>query len=108
MSILEGLRVLDVASYIAGPAAAAAMADLCADVVKVEPLGVDPYRSLGRNAGPHNPFWVQNVEKCLPRYAPGIGEHSRAIPTELGYADAVMDSLFDEGVVREPGLGEPH
>ncbi len=61
MSLLEGLRVLDVASYIAGPAATTVLADFGADVIKVEPLDGDPYRLLGRNAGPHNPFWVQDA-----------------------------------------------
>lgn len=44
---LEGLRVLDVASFIAAPAAATVMADYGADVIKVEPPGAgDPNRSM--------------------------------------------------------------
>ena len=37
--IFSGLKVLDVASYIAGPAAATVLADFGADVIKVEPPG---------------------------------------------------------------------
>jgi len=44
--VLEGVKVLDVASYVAGPAAATVMADFGADVIKVEPPGGDSYRSL--------------------------------------------------------------
>jgi crotonobetainyl-CoA:carnitine CoA-transferase CaiB-like acyl-CoA transferase len=45
--ILEGLRVLDVGSFVFGPAAATVMADFGADVVKVEPPQTgDPYRYL--------------------------------------------------------------
>ena len=45
--ILEGLRVLDVGSFVFGPAAATVMADFGADVVKVEPPATgDPYRYL--------------------------------------------------------------
>jgi crotonobetainyl-CoA:carnitine CoA-transferase CaiB-like acyl-CoA transferase len=41
---LDGVRVLDLSSFIAGPLATALLADFGADVVKVEPLDGDPYR----------------------------------------------------------------
>ena len=41
-----GLKVIDCASYIAGPACATLLGDLGADVVKLEPLEGDPHRSL--------------------------------------------------------------
>ena len=44
--LLRGLRVLDLGSYVAGPAAATVLSDFGADVVKVEPLTGDPYRTL--------------------------------------------------------------
>ena len=44
---LAGLRVLDVASFIAAPVAATVMADYGADVIKVEPPGMgDPNRNM--------------------------------------------------------------
>jgi len=43
---LEGIRVLEVASWLAAPSAGALMADLGADVIKVEPPGGDPFRSF--------------------------------------------------------------
>ncbi|SNT30983.1 formyl-CoA transferase [Streptosporangium subroseum] len=47
--LLEGLHVVDLASFIAGPAAATVLGDFGADVVKVEPPHVgDTYRSLSR------------------------------------------------------------
>jgi crotonobetainyl-CoA:carnitine CoA-transferase CaiB-like acyl-CoA transferase len=42
--VFDGLKVIDCASYIAGPAAATVLADFGADVVKIEPPGGDPYR----------------------------------------------------------------
>jgi len=52
--IFSGLRVVDIASFIAGPAAATVLSDFGADVVKVEPPGFgDPYRILHRT--PPNP-----------------------------------------------------
>jgi crotonobetainyl-CoA:carnitine CoA-transferase CaiB-like acyl-CoA transferase len=58
--LLEGLRVIDAASFIAGPVATTAMADFGADVIKIEPPGGDTYRV--RNAGyppsPYNFPWI--------------------------------------------------
>jgi crotonobetainyl-CoA:carnitine CoA-transferase CaiB-like acyl-CoA transferase len=42
----EGIRVLEVAAWTFVPGAAAIMADLGADVIKVEPPGGDPQRAL--------------------------------------------------------------
>jgi crotonobetainyl-CoA:carnitine CoA-transferase CaiB-like acyl-CoA transferase len=41
---LEGIRVLEVASWLAAPSCAALMADMGASVIKVEPPGGDTYR----------------------------------------------------------------
>ena len=45
------LKVIDCASWIAGPAAATILSDFGADVIKIEPPGGDPWR--GRGANPH-------------------------------------------------------
>src|SRR5437667_6628425 len=43
--IFDGLKVIDCASFIAGPAAATVMSDFGAAVVKIEPPGIgDAYR----------------------------------------------------------------
>ena len=43
---LEGIRVVEVANYLAAPSAGALMADMGADVIKVEPPGGDVYRAF--------------------------------------------------------------
>ncbi|MEM7250663.1 MAG: CoA transferase [Pseudomonadota bacterium] len=50
-SILDGVRVLDIASYIAAPISTTVMADFGADVIKVEPPSGDVYRRLTDNPG---------------------------------------------------------
>ena len=45
---LDGVRVIEVAGWMAAPGAAAMMADLGADVVKVEPMRGDPLRGVIR------------------------------------------------------------
>lgn len=58
-SIFSGLRVVDLASYIAGPAATTILSDFGAEVIKVEPPGLgDPYRLF--YATPPNPTCERN------------------------------------------------
>src|SRR5215468_7839061 len=48
---LAGIRVLDVSSFIAAPAAAVTLGDWGADVIKVEPPGTgDPHRDSWKGA----------------------------------------------------------
>ncbi len=48
---LQGITVLEFASIIAAPLGASQLADLGARVIKVEPVGGDPYRQLGGGVG---------------------------------------------------------
>ena len=43
---LEGVRVVEYAQYVAGPLCGVLLADLGADVVKVEPPAGDGYRHV--------------------------------------------------------------
>jgi len=65
MSVFKGLKVLDVASFIAGPAAATILADFGADVVKVEVPEGDGFRKTMLNPNlaysPHNYLWMQGA-----------------------------------------------
>ena len=50
--LFSGLKVIDCASWIAGPAAATILSDFGADVIKIEPPGAgDPWRA--RSVNPH-------------------------------------------------------
>jgi formyl-CoA transferase len=58
--LLDGVRVLDAASFIAGPVATTVMAEFGADVIKIEPPGGDSYRlrNTGYPASPYNFPWI--------------------------------------------------
>ncbi len=55
---LTGLRVLDISTLFAAPQVGAALGDLGADVVVVEPPGGDPLRSLGAAREGHSLMWA--------------------------------------------------
>src|SRR5712664_3880730 len=58
-NIFSGLKVVDLASFIAGPAATTVLSDFGATVVKIEPPGIgDPYRYL--YLSPPNPRLEEN------------------------------------------------
>jgi crotonobetainyl-CoA:carnitine CoA-transferase CaiB-like acyl-CoA transferase len=65
--LLNGLKVLEHATYIAAPGAGGIMADWGADVIKIEPPGGDPIRqffeSIGADSGINPVFDLDNRGK---------------------------------------------
>ena len=66
--ILSGVRVVELAAWVAGPAAGGVLADWGADVVKVEPPAGDPQRGVFSAIGANEqtavpPFEVDNRGK---------------------------------------------
>jgi crotonobetainyl-CoA:carnitine CoA-transferase CaiB-like acyl-CoA transferase len=55
---LSGVKVLELATYITAPYATMMLADLGADVLKVEPPRGDPLRRLGRHPSGTSPLFV--------------------------------------------------
>ncbi|MCF3130402.1 CaiB/BaiF CoA transferase family protein [Streptomyces olivochromogenes] len=87
--LLQGLHVADLASFIAGPAAAAVLGDFGADVVKVEPPNVgDTYRALSRI--PPNPQ-VEGIN--YPWQLDNRNKRSIALNLKAPGARPVLESL---------------
>lgn len=67
--VLEGVKVVELSTYAAAPAAGRVLADFGADVIKVESLGGDPFRSFGLSVSApvgedENPcFQLENANK---------------------------------------------
>jgi crotonobetainyl-CoA:carnitine CoA-transferase CaiB-like acyl-CoA transferase len=79
--VFSGLKVLDLASYIAGPAAATILGDFGADVVKVEPPQIgDTYREFYHT--PPNPVSDINYAWQL------TNRNKRSIAVDLKASDA--------------------
>jgi crotonobetainyl-CoA:carnitine CoA-transferase CaiB-like acyl-CoA transferase len=85
---LEGIKVLDVASFIAGPAAATVMADFGAEVIKVEPPGIgDAYRYSWK--APGSPACASNYPWLLDNRT----KKSIAINLKTAAGQAVLHRL---------------
>jgi formyl-CoA transferase len=91
---LSDLRVLDVSSFIAAPAAAVVLADFGADVIKIEPPGDgDPHRGSYRNAS------YPQSDKNFPWQLDG--RHKRSLALDLKNAEArpVLERLVQRADV---------
>ncbi len=76
---LEGVRVVELAQYVAGPLTGLLLGDLGADVIKVEPPAGDGYRHVAP-------------------VAPGLGRYF--IPLNRGKRSVVLDLKTQEGRLR--------
>jgi formyl-CoA transferase len=59
---LSGVRVVEIANYVSVPFATMMLADLGAEVIKIEPPRGDPFRRFGRPSGPMAAVFV-NVNR---------------------------------------------
>lgn len=104
---LDGIKVLDIATYVAAPFAGANMAEFGADVIKIEKPGVgDALRVLGTETGVGDTwFWVNEArnKRCI----------TLDLKTEKGadifrdmvaQADVVIEN-FRPGTLEKWGLG---
>lgn len=60
--LLAGLKVVEFTHMVMGPAAGLVLADLGADVVKVEPIGGDKTRRLGGSGAGYFPMYNRNKQ----------------------------------------------
>jgi len=101
---LEGIRVLEYAQYVAGPFAGMLLADLGADVVKVEPPAGDAWRRYEPFAdGESRYFYALNRNKRSVVLDLKSEDGRRASRALIGTADAVVHNI-PPGRAREFGL----
>ena len=94
---LQGLRVIDLTRNLPGPFATRLLADLGADVLKIEPKQGDPARVFGEL------FVALNHGKTTEKYDFHDPKAIEAIKAHLKEADVMLDS-FRPGVLAEMGL----
>ncbi|MBS7546200.1 CaiB/BaiF CoA transferase family protein [Ancylobacter oerskovii] len=104
--LLAGIRVVEIGQYIPAPFAGLALADLGAEVVKIEPPSGDPMRRFGetRAGGVSAAYTALNGGKRIIRpdlKTPAVQQQVRAL---VAAADVLLES-FRPGVLDRLGLG---
>src|SRR5690606_22897139 len=102
---LKGVRVLDMGTFITGPAAGVLLADLGAEVIKVEMPGTgDPFRAFkGDLYSPHYQTYNRNKKSI---------ELNTKQPEDLAAFDALVKDAdvfiqnFRPGVAERLGVGD--
>ncbi len=108
-SALEGITVLEVASYVTGPYAGALLGDLGAEVIKIEaPPDGDPHRGHGRDQALYHPNFRalnRNKKSVTLNLREPEGKH---ILTRLVKSADVLIENFRPGAMERLGLGYDH
>ena len=104
MPALDGLRVLDVTQVMAGPFCAMILADLGADVVKVEPPGGDSTRQMPGASGTDSPSFnaVNRGKRSIVLNLKS--EAGRDAFTRLARSADVLIENYRPGVMASLGL----
>lgn len=104
--ILNGIKVVEMASYLAGPTCARVLGDWGADVIKVEGINGDPVRVLGMNMmtpidDDENPvFFGPNVNKRIISINQRTQEGKEIMQKLLSEADVFITSFRDEALAN--------
>jgi crotonobetainyl-CoA:carnitine CoA-transferase CaiB-like acyl-CoA transferase len=104
---LDGVRVLDIATFVAAPFAAACLSEFGADVIKIEKPGIgDSLRQLGTESDTGDTYWWLNDarnKRCitLDLKHPKGAEIFRRLVAE---SDVVVEN-FRPGTLERWGLG---
>jgi len=105
IKVLQGIRVVEQGTFITGPAAGMLLADLGADVIKVEaPNGGDPFRAFkGGLYSPH--FQTYNRNKRSLTIDAKNPEDRKVFDKLIAGADVYIQN-FRPGVAEKLGAGE--
>lgn len=103
---LQGIRVLDLSQYIPGPFATQILADLGAEVLKVEPPTGDPMRGfMLLDEDGISPLYKQiNAGKQLVELDLKNADHRALFEQLVAKADVLLES-YRPGVMERLGLG---
>ena len=94
--IFDGLKVIDCASWIAGPAAATILSDFGAEVIKIEPPGAgDPWRGVGAGARQDHRLLVaaHRPQQEKPRHRPQAPEGLAVLYRLIASADVFITNF---------------
>jgi crotonobetainyl-CoA:carnitine CoA-transferase CaiB-like acyl-CoA transferase len=104
--MLKGIRIVEIGQYIPSPYAALMLADLGAEVVKVEPPRGDPMRHIGTlmHDGCSAAYHAMNGGKQVVRVDLKTEAGQEAVQALVSRADVLLESMRP-GVLDRLGLG---
>lgn len=102
---LQGIRVIELGAFIAGPFATRLLADFGAEVIKVEPLAGDQIRSWGLRPEGHDSYWSMVQLRNKKSVAIDLhAEEGREIVRELIRSADVVVENFKPGTLAKWNL----
>ena len=111
VDFLNGVRVLDLSQFLPGPFATQLLADMGAQVIKVEPPNGDPQRRLSPVTGQlggkdaRNPYYdVVNAGKTVVAIDLKSKPGKQAFESLIRAADVLLES-YRPGVLERLGFG---
>jgi crotonobetainyl-CoA:carnitine CoA-transferase CaiB-like acyl-CoA transferase len=102
---LAGIRVLDVTQFMAGPYCSTILADLGADVIKIEPPSGDSTRQMVGAKGPESPSFnaVNRGKRSLVLNLKTVD--GQQLFTRLAQSSDILIENYRPGVMQGLGLG---
>ena len=102
---LQGMKIVELGHYIAAPFCTRLLADLGAEVIKIEPPGGDPFRGWGAQKDGHSVwFSVHGRNKLSVTLDLKSEEGKRRVKALCARADAMVEN-FRPGYLERIGLG---
>ena len=99
---LAGLKVVEFTHMVMGPAVGVVLADMGADVIKIEPMGGDNTRRLKGSGAGYFPMYNRNKRSiCLDLKSP---EGKKAALEIIGRSDVLIEN-FRPGAMDKLGFG---
>ena len=102
---LKGLRVVEFGQFIAAPAAAQTLADLGADVIKVEPPAGDAARAVGWTRDAYGPMFTAYNRSKRSVVLDLRSDEGRDLARKLACSADVLLHNTRPGVMDKAGLG---
>ena len=103
--VLDGVRVLEIGHFVAAPFCTRLLADLGAEVVKIEPLRGDPVRQWGAQVDGKSLWWSVHGRNKQSIALDLKSEEGRRIAIDLAQKCDVVVENFRPGQLTKMGLG---
>lgn len=103
--VLDGVRVLEIGHFVAAPFCTRLLADLGAEVIKIEPPNGDPVRQWGAQIDGQSLWWSVHGRNKQSIAIDLKSEEGRKVALDLAWKCDVVVENFRPGQLAKMGLG---